>query len=238
MAYRYSRRTRTEEKRNVRKAFLYVVLTLILIIAFFFFGLPTVVKFAALLTELKTSKTPVETTDTTPPPPPKLDSLPSFTNELSVEIEGSTEPGVTVLLFLNNKKEELLSDSEGEFSYTFMLNDGENKISAIAVDNSGNESQKTDVQKVTYDNDPPELEVIKPDDGANFYGAKERQVVIEGTTEEGASININGRQIVVEPDGSFAFATTLSEGENSFTIKSEDQAKNSTELSLTVSFTP
>jgi hypothetical protein len=228
MAHRYSRRARTEEKRN----------PILLSAAFIFYGLPAVAKFAALLMDLRTSTAPVEVSDNTPPPPPRLDPIPSFTNELSVEISGTTEPGVSVILFLNSKEKEVLADNQGEFSHTFMLNKGENTFSSLARDSSGNESQETEIQTITHDNEPPELVVTKPDDGTSYYGARERQVVIEGSTEEDVSININGRQVVVEADGSFAFATTLSEGGNDFTIKAEDQAGNTTELSLAVSFTP
>ncbi|MBU0569671.1 hypothetical protein KKB40_02720 [Patescibacteria group bacterium] len=237
MTYRYSRRAKIEEKKNIRKAVFFGLLTLVSAIAFFFLGLPAVIKFASFLTELKTSTTLVEFSDNTPPPPPQLESLPSFTNELSVEIKGSTEPGITVILFLNNKQEELLTNSEGKFSYKFNLNDGKNSISAMAKDSFGNESRKIEIQEIVFDNKPPELTITKPENGSSFYTAKERQVVIEGTTEEGCSVNINGRQVVVESDGSFAFATTLSEGENDFNVKSQDEAGNTSEQSLSVSFT-
>ncbi len=236
MSYRYSRKVKTEEKKNIRKAVFFGLLTLISGLAFFFFGLPAVIKFAGFLTELNTSTTPVESSDNTPPPPPRLEYIPTFTNELSVEIKGSTEAGITVVIFFNNKQEELLTNNEGQFTYKFDLNKGKNTISILARDNAGNESQKSEIQEIVFDNKPPELSITKPENESSFYTAKERQVVIEGTTEEDCSVNINGRQVVVESNGSFAFATTLSEGENNFDIKSQDEAGNTSEQSLSVSF--
>lgn len=236
MTYRYSRKSKTEEKKNIRKAVFFGLLTLISSLAFFFLGLPTVIKFASFLTELKTSTTPMESSDNTPPPPPNLESLPAFTNELSIEIKGSTEPGITVILFLNNKQEEQLTNSGGEFSYKFVLNDGKNTISALTKDNAGNESRKSEIQEIIFDNESPNLTVTKPENGSSFYTGKERQVVIEGITEEYCSVNINSRQVVVESDGSFVFTTTLSEGENIFDIKARDEAGNTSEQSISVNF--
>ena len=48
----------------------------------------------------------------------------------------------------------------------------------------------------------------------------------------------HGRIVVVESDGSFAFTTTLSEGENQFTVKASDKAGNSTEAVLKLNFSP
>jgi len=44
--------------------------------------------------------------------------------------------------------------------------------------------------------------------------------------------------VVVESDGSFAFATTLEQGENSFKIIAKDAADNKSESLLRISFTP
>jgi hypothetical protein len=238
MVRRYSRLTKTEEKKNIRRAYFFGFLTIALIVVFIFLGLPAFAKFAGFLTDLRKSSEAPEVGDTTPPAPPRLEPLPEATNNLQVEIKGSTEPGATVVLTLNNKQQELLANKEGTFSYTFSLADGENTLSAIAFDSAGNESQKTKKYKITYDNDPPELAIVKPEDGSKFYGAKQRQIVIEGMTEEGASVNINERLVVVEADGSFSFATSLSEGENQFSIKASDKAGNTTEKSLTLHFTP
>jgi hypothetical protein len=235
---RYSRLTRVEERKNIKQAIFYSLLTIGIVVGFIFFGIPALAKFAGFLTDLKKSSQPVEINDTTPPAPPTLDLVPKYTNKETFEITGKTESGATVILFLNNDKEEILANKEGEFSYTFKLNRGENSFSAKAKDAAGNESQKSKVYKIIFDDEPPVLEILSPDNDKEFYGPKERQIIIKGKTEDGASVFVNERVVAVEEDGSFSFMTTLSEGENTFTIKATDPAGNSIEKSLTSFYTP
>ena len=234
----YSRLAKTEEKRNVRQAYFFVFLTIAALIILFIFGLPTTAKFAAFLTELKQSATPIDNNDATPPAPPQLGLLPEATNSLSIEITGRTESGAIVKLFLNNEEKEVLANSDGDFTVNFGLNKGENTIQAQATDNAGNISQKTDLTTVVFDNEAPSLEIVSPEDGTAYYGSKQRQVTIEGQTESDASLKINDRLVVVDSDGSYVYIATLSEGENQFLVKSEDNAGNSVEKSLTLSFSP
>ncbi|MGB6881971.1 MAG: hypothetical protein WBD86_01580, partial [Microgenomates group bacterium] len=78
MRRRYSRLARTEERKNIKRAALFGLLTLISILVFIFLGLPAVAKFAAFLTDLRKSTVPIEINDTTPPVPPILDSLSEY----------------------------------------------------------------------------------------------------------------------------------------------------------------
>ncbi len=238
MKKRYSRLARTEERQSIRRAIFFTFLSIVSIFAFIFLGLPVLARFAGFLTDLKKSGLPIERNDTTPPAPPRLESLPEYTNEFSVEIKGTTEAGATLTLFLNGDEEEVVVNKDGDFNFTFKLDKGENTVSVKARDAAGNESQETNVYKIIFDNEPPELEVTSPEDGKEFYGSKERQVSINGKTEESASVTINDRIVAVDASGNFTFVTTLSEGENGFTIKTEDKAGNSTEASLTLRFTP
>jgi len=235
---RYSRLARKEEKRDIKRAVVFGFLTLGLIVVFLFFGLPTIGKFVGFLTDLKKSGTPIQIEDITPPAPPIFDRPQEYTNEQKLKISGKTEPGATVILFLNNDEEEIIANKDGEFSYTFKLRKGDNSISAKAKDESGNESQESKVYEVIFDDEAPDLEITSPEEGKEFYGSKERQIAIEGTTDVGVSLTINDRIVVVEDDGSFTFLTTLGEGENNFNIKSTDKAGNQTEMDFKVSFTP
>ena len=235
---RYSRLASTEERRNLRRAFSFAILTIGAILGLLFFGLPSVAKFAAFLTDLRKSSLPVDKNDTTPPAPPRLARLPDATNKQELEITGSTEDGATVILTINDKEEEVTSDSEGKFFFSYPLKKGENEISAKAKDAAGNESQKTPASTVLFDDEAPPLDISSPSDGSQFYEEKQRQAVIKGTTEPGVTLTINNRLVKVEEDGSFTFATTLSEGSNSFNFKSTDKAENQTEKTIKVSFSP
>jgi bacillopeptidase F len=89
---------------------------------------------------------------------------------------------------------------------------------------------------VNFDNEPPKLDITKPTDGSEFYGSRQRQLVIEGTTDENATININSRMVVVDNQGNFSFGITLQDGTNEFTIKAQDAAGNTTEKTLKVQY--
>jgi len=234
----FSRLAKFNERKNLRSALILGILTIGLILVFIFFGLPLVAKFAGFLTDLRKSTSPVSNEDKTPPAPPRFDPFPEATNKEVVGISGSTESGATVTLTLNGENEEILANSEGEFNISFELIDGENSIVAFAKDEAGNESQKTETFTIIFDDESPSLEIISPQDGASFSGSRQRQVVLEGKTDEGVLLTINDRFVLVEDDGTFAFTTTLGDGENSFNLKAKDKAENLTEKTIKLNFTP
>lgn len=236
MARPRSRLARTEEKSNKKKAYLYIILSIISLVLLVFLGIPAIVKMASFLTELRSSGEPIGIEDTTPPAPPQMDDLPEATNKSVITISGTAESGATVVIYLNGEAIETITDNSGEFSHTSGINKGENVVYALVKDSAGNESQTTQEYFIVFDNEAPDLEISSPEDGAEFYGSKQRQISIEGTTEDDVKVTINDRFVVVENDGSFTFTTTLNEGENGFNIKAEDDAGNMTEETITLHF--
>ncbi len=234
----YSRKVKVEESRNKKKALWFGFLTILVLVLFFFYGFKALARLAVFLGDLKKGSQPVESNDQTPPIPPRFEPIPKATNQKQLEIKGSTEPGASVELSVNGKVNELLANSEGEFRYAADLKPGDNIFSAYSQDSAGNKSNETETQTITLDTDAPSLEVTKPQEGAQFYGSKDRQLLIEGKTEEDAKVNVNGRHVVVESTGNFTFLMTLTEGENKLDIKAEDLAGNMTEKTVTVSYSP
>lgn len=238
MARNYSRFAHVEERRNRRNAFKFLLLTGVTLVLLFLFGLPLVVKFAAFLTDIRKSSTPIEITDTTPPAPPQLENLPEATSKKSLEVNGRSESGATVLIFLNEEKTELVADENGTFSTKLSLRDGENTIYAYAKDKAGNGGQKTSSVTVNFDDEEPKLEITAPADGTQFTGSKNQKVKIEGNTDAEANLTINERFVTVRADGNFSFETTLSEGDNIFTASATDKAGNETEKIFTLKYSP
>lgn len=237
MAFFKHRRISTlEEKKNLKSAYIYIILTVFIVVFFIIFGIPLLSRMTNFISDMKRSNEPITKEDTTPPAPPKSDFLPEATNKENLEIKGSVEPSVLVTLFINEEKLETTSDKDGRFSFNITLARGENNISLRAKDEGGNESTASEEYIVIYDDKEPDLEIISPPDGKTFSGTLQRQVVIEGKTEEGAKITINDRLVVVEEDGSFTFATTLQEGGNNFNIKSVDKAGNETTKGITLQY--
>ena len=238
MRSHYSRLASSEEKRNIRRAATFLFLSLAAVIVLLTFGLPTIAKFAAFLTDLRKTAQPVEKNDTTPPSPPQVSSLPDATNKSALEVSGSAEAASTVILTFNTSDEEVVADRDGKYVFSLTRKKGENKLAFKAKDAAGNESQKTQTYVVLFDEDEPKIEIGSPSDGSEFFGSMQRQVTIQGTSEAEAALTINDRPIKVEDDGSFTYATTLSEGDNIFNLKATDKAGNVTEKSLTLKFSP
>lgn len=236
MLFKTTRLKTLEEKSNTKKAFIYVLLTVGLMVLFLFLGIPALTKLAGFLGDFKKGGQAIEKNDTTPPAPPKLDSLPEFTNQPNLEIKGVSESGATLNLFINDTTESVVADKQGLFTFSTQLQKGKNTISVLSKDASGNESLASDTVAVTFDDKAPELEITSPADGASFYGSLQRQVVIEGKTEEGGSVYINDRMVIVEDDGTFNYASTLEEGDNNFNLKAQDRAGNETVKGITLHF--
>jgi len=236
MTYFYSRRASVQEKKNIRKSILYLVLTIVAIVVLVLYGIPFIARTASFVSNLKKSNSPIEKEDTIPPAVPQIQTPPEYTNQNPVEIKGVTEPGVTVFVTANDQKEEIVATKEGLFSYSFNLKKGENTISFTAKDSAGNQSQETKSYTITYDNEPPEITLKSPADGSSFYGSKQQQITIDGVVKDAETLKINDRIVIIEDDGSFSYPVTLQEGANNFEVTAEDKAGNKAVARLTVDF--
>jgi len=233
-----SRLQSVEEKRNLRNAVLFIALTIAVISLLIFIGIPALGKLTVFVSDLKNGGRPIAKNDITPPAPPTFNYFKIFTNQPTASISGKSEPGANVKLTFNGTTQETLVNKDGSFSFNLQLQNGDNTFWAVAVDTSGNQSQKTKDYVITYDNKPPSLTVNTPSDGSSFFGSNQRQVTIQGATEAGCQVTINDRIISVDDAGTFQYTTTLNEGANPFVVKSTDQAGNTTEKDITLNFTP
>lgn len=230
--------TRKEEKRNLRKSFLYGFLTILLGIAIFFLGVPALIKLAIFVGKINSSSTPPEQSDNVPPSPPIFETTFEATNSAIISLSGFAESESTLKLFFNNKKEEVLVDNDGTFVFNNLeLEDGQNRIYAIAIDKAGNESSDSKKVSVLYDNEAPELEISQPQDGETFSD-DDNKIELIGQTEEGANVLINDHFVVVDSEGNFNYQISLDKGENEIKIITEDSAGNQTEKIIKVNYSP
>jgi len=77
----------------------------------------------------------------------------------------------------------------------------------------------------------PHLEVLYPPED---YKTVSRSITLKGRTSEGAQIFINGIDVLVEPDGSFASLVILQSGINKIDISAINSYGRSSRLSRTV----
>lgn len=233
---RYSRLASVEEKKNIKNAYKYIVLSIIALLLLIFLGLPVVVKLAGFIGDIKKSSSPVEVNDITPPAPPQFDQIPEYTKDERLEIKGKSESGATISITTNGSSNEVVANNNGEFNYVFNLKKGENTISAIANDQSNNKSTQSQEFKIVFDNEEPKLEITSPTDGASLYGNSQRQLSIKGNVDEIVDLTVNGRVVMLKDDNTFSYATTLNEGENKFEVKAVDPSGNETLTTLTINF--
>jgi bacillopeptidase F len=209
-----------------------------LIVAVIFLGIPSLIRMAIFLSNLRTSGQAIETKDTVPPAPPRIQALDEATNSAKLKVKGFSEPGATLKLKLNGKEEEVVVDNEGQFVFDDLaLREGENKLIAVAVDAAGNESKTSDLVSLVYDKEPPELTITSPEDGQEFFD-DEKEVLVAGETNTDARVNVNSFYAVVDTEGNFVKRLNLEEGENEIKITARDKAGNTTETTLSVRYTP
>ncbi|MFQ5909617.1 MAG: S8 family serine peptidase [Thermoplasmata archaeon] len=165
------------------------------------------------------------------PIPPALQVL-SPTNGTTVAlptvtVSGTTEPGATLSV---NGILALVSGT-GDFSVDISLFEGANWIDVSSLDEAGNENRT--VLLVILDTNAPSLVVLSPEDG--LYTNSD-PISVEGQTEPGAVVEVNGLPVSPQPDGSFQTSVGLTEGENIVSVLARDSAGNEVSEERTVVF--
>lgn len=235
---RESRLVRMEKKRFRRQTILITAATFLLVGVVIFYGIPAIIRMAVFLGELRYKSLPIEKDDVIPPSAPVMQPLPEATFSGQIKIDGYAESGATVIVMRNGKQVvETVVENDGKFLVdNLVLEQGENEIFAVAIDNSQNESQRSIVYTVIYDNVAPELSINQPNEGQNFYGALKRNISVIGKTESGASVSVNGRLAYVNQDGDFSTNINLDKGENRIKVVALDKAGNETVKELKVNY--
>jgi len=235
MPQKKSRLMRKQESRSLRRAVLFTFLTILLGLAIVFLGIPALIRLAVFVGNLRSTSTPIESQDTLAPAPPRLESLFEATNSANINLQGFTESGVTVEIFLNDIiGEKIIAEADGSFLFSnLQLEKGENEIYVLATDQNGNQSQKSNKLIIIYDNIPPELNIIEPTAESQF-STDEEKVEIKGKIEESGTITINDRFVILNSEGNFSYPINLQEGENKIKIIAIDKAGNQTEKEMII----
>lgn len=226
------------EKQVYRKLITLGIVTFIIIVVLFFWGLPILARLAGVLTFLPGSDKSKDINDVIPPFPPRLEELPVATNSAQIKLTGFAEPDSSLEIFLNGTlAKKLLIGKEGKFEIeNFNLTYGENKLQLKATDQAGNSSPITE-QGLTYDNTPPALEISEPAPGTVFYGSQ-NLVKIAGKTDPQTTILVGQFWAIVDQEGNFSLSYPAQSGENKLEIAAQDEAGNQTKKSLTIFYQP
>jgi hypothetical protein len=160
---------------------------------------------------------------------PLINGLPDFTRDAELQLSGrvpsfALAPGRTVEIVLNAAViGNAALDDTGTFAATLTLRDGANAIGLTLL--SARDVIARSAYTVILDREPPVLQVLGPISGATVDGPN---VIVQGKTEVGAAVTVNGRTIVPGQDGSFSESFTPPVGPVAITVVARDRAGNET----------
>ena len=233
--YRVERLARREEKLIIKRIFTLSILSIIIIAVLLTLGIPTLGKFADLLDRVF-KKGIVNSQQQVPSLlPPRFDQLAKDTGEQKINISGFAASGNKVELYLDNIKVDEVEITEGRFEFKdIKLVNGENKVKARTIDDSGKSSDFSAEEIINLDTTEPSLDVITPVDGQIFE--RNNRVKVEGNTEKDAQVYANGFLANVDASGNFEVTVPLVEGDNTIEVKALDDAGNSKIVGVKVNF--
>ncbi|MGA1872611.1 MAG: right-handed parallel beta-helix repeat-containing protein [Thermoplasmatota archaeon] len=181
----------------------------------------------------QTMKTVVVIVDLTPPSI-TITEAPHLTNENTVTIKGTTEPGSQIII--NNRIVPLEGST---FSGSVELIEGENDVNITAIDDLGN--RRSVHRKIILDTVPPSFESIDPSSGSRLTNPilEMKGVVFDENGIESVrarTADLEYEEISREED--FSWIISLVRGVNIIDLEAEDEAGNIAFLQITYTYEP
>jgi hypothetical protein len=166
---------------------------------------------------------------------PIADSLPAYTREPQLQLTGkvpsfAVQAGRSLQVVLNGAVVTTTPlDPSGAFNATLALKDGTNSIGVALI--ADRDVVAVSSYTVVLDRTPPTMTIDRPAPGSTVDA---QNIVVAGKTEPGSTITLNGRIVVVTPEGGFSDSLSASQGSVSITVVARDRAGNETTEKLTV----
>ena len=145
-----------------------------------------------------------------------------YTNRTSVPVIGMTEAGANVTARSINFTASTMSDGSGRFELSLGLSEGQNTIQVTARDLAGN--MKSGTVTVFRDTIAPTLILNGVKDG---MVSDQTAIIVEGQTDAGAMVKLNGDILPVGRTGLFGTTLNLYSANNTFVFEAVDRAGNS-----------
>lgn len=153
----------------------------------------------------------------------------AYTNGTAAHVSGLTEPGLNVSASTQNHTSASMAGSDGRFELDIGLSEGLNLVTIMVRDSAGNPNQT--VRKVTSDTVPPKITTVSIYEG---IVVAESRIFVEGQTEAGAMVKVNGNLVDAGYTGQFSKWVDLPSATNTITIDSVDRAGNRATLTVHV----
>lgn len=239
MAYR-SRYARRYSRRSKHNFLATLIIIIVLLWVTFTWILPPFIDILGKITGIFKTSPKVESSVLENPTlaPPVLNIPYEATNSASVDIKGFATARSKVKIYLDEELIQTADTTEnGNFNAKgISLSLGTNSIYGRTEGENSQESLPSKTIQLIFDNEKPSLEISEPSDGQTFKG--ERKIKVSGKTEPGAVLSISGERVILGAEGKFNHEVSLSDGENTITIKVHDLAGNITEVARKVTFQP
>ena len=160
---------------------------------------------------------------------PIVEGLPQFTSEPQLRFSGrvpafAVQPGRRLQVTLNGAVLSTTAlDPSGTFSVALALKEGPNAIAIALL--TEREVVATSTYSVALDRTPPSLSVSRPQAGSVVDA---QNVVVQGSTESGSTLTINGHNVFIGSDGAFSDSFTAAPGPLEIAVVARDRAGNET----------
>jgi bacillopeptidase F len=233
MRSRLTERIENKTKQNI----IFSVIGILIILGLLWkFGVPLFATASFMLAGSKNDDTVEKKTGYIAPP--VLNATYDATNSAQVTISGSSLSDASIELFVNNAKKDTTSvDSDHSFSFTSIpLHSGENSIKARVNDN-GQKSNFSNILTITYLNQPAQLSIDTPSDGAQFH-KDDKKAEVKGKTDPGTKVTVNDFWAIVDTDGNYSYTVALKDGDNDIKVIATDAAGNKTEKQIKITYSP
>ena len=166
---------------------------------------------------------------------PVVDALPAYTREPQLMLSGrvpsfAIQPDRSLQIVVNGavvKTNPL--DPSGAFNVALTLRDGPNLISVTLV--GARDVVAASSYTVVLDRTPPTVTISRPRAGDVL---DTKGFVVEGSTEPGATITVNGHTVVPTPEGAFSDSLQAAAGPLTISVVSRDRAGNETTQKVAV----
>lgn len=170
--------------------------------------------------------------------PPIFAKMPKAVKDSKLTVSGYSQEGLQIQIYLNNKQAGIVrADKSGQFSFDgLVLGEGENEIYAKASDDRKVESAPSIKYAIKYLKKPPFLELTNLGDNTDI---KQNNNIfnLDGKTQIGTTVTINGSMVFVDNDGNFTYPLVLNDGQNTVLAVATDEAGNTSKIDRTVNFT-
>jgi len=214
-----SRLNNNIEKKAVHNIVIGVVGFIIIIALLIILGPKLLVGFSLFAEKIDKNDNNLTTTnqqDNSYVAPPTLNPAATATNSAQIAISGFAQKNQTINLYLNTQMiDTTTADSNGKFNFSSVnLQQGQNTITAKAQDNNNKTSSNSNTITVSYSKSAPSLSITQPQDGQTFTKNDSPTLNIQGKTDIGNQVTINGAWAIVDDQGNYSYLYTLQNGDN------------------------